>query len=212
MTFAGAVIVLVVASILFIGSAIDKSNFDYEYAIQANINLARLYNNSIAGNNLVTPWLPIENTVRNLNEILTKYGWYKGDYRLLLTWTDIGDFNIFTNAKKALIIEEIGDLISIKGNSGFHFMLQDYLRVLKAYFLLSLTLLIIFFNKKTLFFFLLYLCLFYILICVLNMFFRSLPFRLWANIVNLFIILFLFQIKINSMSLISKLNLYENKY
>ena len=206
LTICGLVIILIVTAIFYVTVIIDRSNSDIDYAINANKYLVLLYNNTIAGNSPFIPWLPIENKIENLTEILSRYGWYKGDYRLLLSWADIGDFDVFSNSNKFLIYSEIGDLISIKSNYKFGFYIQDYFHLFKVYLIIPFALLIVFFNRRALIYFILYVGFFFVLVCVLNIFFRSLPQRLWINFCNLYIIIFLYYLKINSTSILDKLN------
>ncbi len=208
----GGFIALAVLAVFHICAEIDMSNPEIDYTVKANKYLVLLFNNTIAGNNLQLPWVPIEATVKDLSQILSKYGWYKGDYRLLLSWADIGDFDVFSNYNKSLIVKALGDLISIKSNYVIGFSIQDYLKLFKIYLLIPFLLLIIFFDKKTLAHFLFYIGLFFLLVSVLNIFFRSLPPRIWVNFCNLYIFVFLYYIKINSKSVINKLENIELNY
>lgn len=198
LSIGGGFVSLLVIAIFYACVLNDSLDPDIQYAMKSNDYLVMLYNDTIATSNLKRPWEPIENSVFNLNKLLSKHGWYRGDYRLLLAWADLGNYDIFSNEKKSMIVNEIGDLISVKNNSQFRFSVQDYMQVLKRYFWIPIVLLFAFFNKKTLIYFVSFTLIFVFSICLLNLVFRSIPHRVWINMANLGVVVFLYYLKVNS--------------
>lgn len=168
----------------------------------------KLFNDTISADPFY-PWVKPEKDVKDLSEILNRNGFTIGDYRLLLTWTYLGNDNIFDIDKLDKLVKDLGPKISLKHHIKIKFALEDYRNVLRSYFLIMLCLTAFFLSKKNIIVSLYIVLSFILYIVGLNIPYRATPYRLWINFASLMPIIYLLYLKYFSNNNIFKYDFWE---
>ena len=190
-----------------------KSDPATKHCLDFNKAQVALFNDTIAYDNIFFPYYPIEKKVKNLDKILKTANLTIGDYRLLLTWSYIGNDNILSNTNMNKVVENLSPKIQLKKNIRLKFALDDYRNVLRSYFLIMLCLFLMYPSVKTSRRGLIFTAIFVLYIIGLNIPFRTTPYRLWINFASLMPLVYLCYLKNNTkyfLLLKQKFNQYLN--
>ena len=189
-----------------------KNNTAQKKCLDFNTAQVALFNDTIAAENVFHPWKNPEKNIKNLDKILKKSNLTVGDYRLLLTWSYIGNDNIFSITNLETAVKNLSPKIKLKNNFKLKFALDDYRKVAKSYFLIMFCLIILFPSRNTLKFGIIFTAIFIFYIIALNIPFRATPYRLWINFTSLMILTFLQYLKYNNNKFLSDKFKFDNKY
>lgn len=181
--------------ILYEKSQINMKNIPEEKeCLDFNNAQVKLFNDTISANPFLL-WVNPEKEVKDLPEILNKNGFTIGDYRLLLTWTYLGNDNIFETEKLNNLAKDLYPKIAIKHNFRIKFALEDYNNLLRSYLLIMICLTIFFISKKNIIVSVYVVLLFVLYIVGLNIPYRATPYRLWVNFASLMPVIYLLYLK-----------------
>ena len=154
-----------------------------------------LFNNTISAENIFFPWTTPEKKIKNLKELLKKSNWTIGDYRLLLTWSYLGNDNIFSDENLDKAVKNLSPKIQLKKHIKLKFALDDYRHVKTSYFLIMLCLFLMYPSIKIFRAGSIFTLIFFVYIIALNIPFRTTPYRLWINFATLMPLIYLYYIK-----------------
>lgn len=171
-----------------------------KHCLDFNTAQVALFNNTIAYNNIFYPFYTPEKQVKNLDSLLKSANLTIGDYRLLLTWSYIGNDNVFSIENLDKAVKMLSPHVQLKKNIKLKFKLDDYRRVKCSYFLIMLCLFLMYPSTKTLKKGCIFISIFILYIIALNIPFRATPYRLWINFASLMPLIYLYYIKHNTES------------
>lgn len=209
-------IVLLPFLIVILGSFVLYNKFqvnmknipEQKECLEFNNAQVKLFNDTISADPF-WPWVKPEKEVKDLAEILNRNGFTIGDYRLLLTWSYLGNDNIFDINKLDKLAKDLGPKISLKHNFKIKFAVEDYRNVLRSYFLIMLCLTVFFFSKRNVLASLYVVLAFIFYIVGLNIPYRATPYRLWVNFASLMPIMYLLYLKYFSDKNLFKYNFWK---
>lgn len=142
------------------------------------------------------PWKALEDKI-DIDKRLSHMDWNSGTYRILLTWLDLGDNNIFNVSKMKQVKKELKDELEIKKHFNFSFNVADYWNIAKYYLLMLIFLNILLFSPKGIKKTFCLLISYFVFILAANNIFRLLPPRVFINIFNLIVLSTFFILKEN---------------
>lgn len=156
-----------------------EQNPAWKFAHDFNQARVEIHDNTPYMDNLVKPWKVIEEKL-NTDKVEGAV-WNKVYYRFLLTWNFIGYEKVFNVENMQKVSEALKDSVSIGKNKKAGFRVSAYRHELLYFSLTALFLLLAFFNKRNLKYTAYISAVFVVLIVLMNIKFRDIPYRLWYN-------------------------------
>ncbi len=156
-----------------------KENPAWNYMTEFNKARVKIHDNTSYEDNIVEPWKNLEDKISN--EDFKDAKWNRAYYRMLLSWNFIGDLDVFNPKNLQDVAQKMFEKVSIEQGQFRGFRLSYYAGEFTAYLLVFGLIMLVFPSKKVWRYSFWGAAVFYVLVLLLNMKFRAIPFRLWYN-------------------------------